>query len=629
MHLNALPFLEPPPLVNLTLESLIFNGNIIDANIGLRHPFLGLSEFTGFDVCGVLITNGSVTGFSDPKIRMAGDGNTRLLNPDGYTRWWNPAEFPHGNNISSYKDGLLGTPDSMGHYNSTLNAYKYFCDDLEANSALDEVGISSRGMFSAGQKNIRHYTIEIGDDGLIFNYAIDACWMFPTGGPPWEVPADFPPGANKHEAWRVDVTETQNALWNNGTLNGGFLKLQLDVYDWYSAGLNTVRVESPGNFDMVESSTPIASGPGYATYEIEIADATPAEGEIEILISVISEELNFEGFITGTNTTAYFIHTAPVSEEPVFPCKNIPLREGVKAVDIALNHTDGSMLVLYDDNTIYRYDKEECFEKGALLLTLVGKLTARYIDAAPNGNFVIAVVDSDGFIPVTIYDSTGKFLYEIVHHPDGPYDVLAFTGGKYINDFGSLMGVGGSSLITDIPRYTNIAGPWGTAGYHDYYITDGNTYGPDRVYYKYVMGVETDQTGNFVWFLENPDYYASRWELYQVSTKSYLEYNKAYFGTGVKTDSDNCWNDARDITRDFKNRYFVLDKLSNGEPRIKVWTVSDTVTTPIGGFGDSMTIKGEPRRIEGSDFDGVIVVLHGNTAPSMISVFFPDEIPGG
>src|SRR5512137_1214263 len=64
-HLNALPFLEPPPLVNLTLESLEFNGDIVEADIGLRHPFLGLNEFTGFDVCGIFISSGSISGFSD------------------------------------------------------------------------------------------------------------------------------------------------------------------------------------------------------------------------------------------------------------------------------------------------------------------------------------------------------------------------------------------------------------------------------------------------------------------------------------------------------------------------------------------------------------------------------------
>ena len=78
-EVNALPFLEPPALVNLTLDSLEFNGNIIDADIGLRHPFIGLTEFTGFDVCGVLISNGSISGFSNPDITIAGNGDTRLL----------------------------------------------------------------------------------------------------------------------------------------------------------------------------------------------------------------------------------------------------------------------------------------------------------------------------------------------------------------------------------------------------------------------------------------------------------------------------------------------------------------------------------------------------------------------
>ncbi len=86
MHVNVQPFLEPPPLLNLTLETLQFNGNIVETDIGLRHPFLGLTEFTGFDVCGVLIANGSVAGFDDDELVMPGAGDLRLLNPDGYTR---------------------------------------------------------------------------------------------------------------------------------------------------------------------------------------------------------------------------------------------------------------------------------------------------------------------------------------------------------------------------------------------------------------------------------------------------------------------------------------------------------------------------------------------------------------
>ena len=310
MHLNALHFLEPPPFVYLSLENLEFNSNLIDADIGLRHPFLGLTEFTGFDVCGTLITNGSITGFSDPDLRMAGEGDTRLLNPDGYSRWWNPTEFPvNDGSMFSYKDGFLGAPDSQAHYNSTLNAYKYFCDDLAADDPMSDVTQEKRGMFSAGKKNIRHYTIEMGTEGLIFNYAVDACWMYPQGDFPWTAPDDFAPEANRPEAWRISVTEVENTLWNDGTESGGESSLAIDVYDWFNAHLNTVRVESPGNFGMVESETPIGGGEGYSTYQIDIIDATPGEGSIDLLICIESEDVGPGGL------GAFFRYELTVSPE--------------------------------------------------------------------------------------------------------------------------------------------------------------------------------------------------------------------------------------------------------------------------------------------------------------------------
>ena len=251
MHLNALPFLEPPPLLNLSLESLEFNGDEIYAGIGLRHPFLGLTEFTGFDVCGILITNGSVNGFDDPDITMAGEEDTYLMNPDGFTRWWNPDEFPVNNGtIFSYTDGLLGAPDSFADYNSTVNAYKFFCDDLDdPDDDINSLDPPNRCIFSAGQKNIRMYRIKLGTDGLIFNYAIDACWQFPQGDPPWSAPEDFGPEANRPEAWNMSVNVTENTLWNDVSGSGGDATLLIDVWDHFDADLNTVKVESPGNFN--------------------------------------------------------------------------------------------------------------------------------------------------------------------------------------------------------------------------------------------------------------------------------------------------------------------------------------------------------------------------------------------
>jgi hypothetical protein len=215
-----------------------------------------------------------------------------------------------------YTDGLLGTPDSIGNYNATLNAYRYFCDDLTSpDSQLPEVTQEKRGIFSAGQKNIRHYSIELGDDGLVFNYAVDANWVFPEGDYPWEAPADFPPEANRAEAWRISIAETENTLWNDGESSGGDLRLSIDVYDWFDADANAVTVESPGNFSAATSSATVGGGEGYSTYEIEIIGATPTIGAIDLLVSVDTGIADYQDFVPGASITSYFTHTVSVSGE--------------------------------------------------------------------------------------------------------------------------------------------------------------------------------------------------------------------------------------------------------------------------------------------------------------------------
>ena len=317
MHLNALVFLEPPPLVNLTVESLKFNGDVIDADIGLRHPFLGLDEFTGFDVCGLLISKGSIDGFTDSGIVIPGADDVQLLNADGYSRWWNPTEFPLNNgSIFSYQDGLLGTPQSIGQFNATVNAYKYFCADFtDPDDPMSIVDPTKRGVFPAGEKVVRHYSIKMGAAGLVFNYAIDASWQFPAGPKPWDVPGDFPPGANRPEAWWLDAQVTGSNLYNDGTVSGGDLSLRVDLYDWYNIELNTVNIESPGNFPPATDLAPTGGGEGYSTYEVEIKNTSPAYGEIRVLVIAESEANGFGGFLPGKSTAAYQMLTVPVSPE--------------------------------------------------------------------------------------------------------------------------------------------------------------------------------------------------------------------------------------------------------------------------------------------------------------------------
>ncbi len=316
LHLNALKFLEPPPNLHLSLEGPVyFNGDVIDVNIGLRNPYLGLVEFTGFDICGIVITRGSLTGFHDPGIVMAGEGDTRLLNADGYTRWWNPSEFPHGETVFCYKDGLLGTPDDVADFNCTINGYKYFADGLEPDDPLTWLATGNRGMFSAGQKNVRHYTINI-SDGLIFNYAVDACWAIPQGDIPYDIPDDFPPKANRPEAYNMVITELENTLYHDDTsgFTGGKLKLQIDIRDHYNASENVVFAESEVGFPF-KNATQVSGGEDSAIHEIEWSGiGISHSGAADILVTVQSEVVGYGNILQDEPVCAYFKYTTNIAD---------------------------------------------------------------------------------------------------------------------------------------------------------------------------------------------------------------------------------------------------------------------------------------------------------------------------
>ena len=367
MHLNALPFINEPPLVYVTLESLEINGDIIEAGIGLRHPFLGLTEFAGFDVKGILISDGSINGFTDPDINLPGEGDTRLLNPDGYSRWWNPTEFPMDGTIFGYYDGILGTPDSTADYSGILNGYKYFCDDLDdIEDSISDIDPEGRGVFSPGMKNVRHYSIQLGNGGLVFNYAVDASWQFPLGSPPWTAPDNFAPEANQPETYRISISELDNSLYYDPVEGaGGDLHLSIDVYDWYGADLHTIKAEWPGVATQAASTGTTGGGTGYSTYEVELLNCTPTvAGEQDILLTIECESLNYQDFIPGTVTSAYFIHTTEVADEaPVTGYNIIFSDEGVlQEIEFAgwndispalCLETDGDIKMAYSHNMLY------------------------------------------------------------------------------------------------------------------------------------------------------------------------------------------------------------------------------------------------------------------------------------
>jgi hypothetical protein len=632
MHLNVVPFLEPPPLVNITLESVQFNGNLVDVDIGLRHPFAGTTEFTGFDVAGILITNGSITDFVDTDLRMAGAGDTRLLNPDGYARWWNPMEFPHDVGFSGYVDGLLGVKDSDAHFNSTLNAYKFFCDDIsDPDGSIDELDYASRCMFTPGKKNVRNYQIELGGDGLVFNYAVDASWAFPTGGPPYTAPDDFGPAANRPETWNILVSEESNTLWNDGSGNGGGITLDITVWDHFDANLNSVYLESPGNFTQAGPFTAIGSDDYSASFLAEVTDAIPAPDSIDILIRA---ECGIDD-PNGHPMALYAIYTAIVDDvEPTSGPKNIALREGFDAMDIAVDHADGDLLVLYSDGAVWKYTEAGNYQDGVQHY-LTYEPGMQYIDIAPNSVSIVGGYWLNLADKMNVYAADGTLISNVNIDSGACWarDVTGFTGHTYTNMAGLLSSTCPGGTYT---RWRFYPPPGYQTGY--WYANLYNYCTATSIDRDTTVGTEAGNISMwYVYYLEGSvsgceEYRVQR--LYRASDTTIT--NDTGWGPSAQgywggTQSDGMigfWN-PKDITRDVNNDFYILDQLSTGDPAIKKYTDEGA---PIGtAFGDSTSIAGAPLRIEGSDYVGsggnsIFVLSDGSTA-DLLSIFYLSETP--
>jgi hypothetical protein len=238
-HLNVTGILNNTMGVGVTLipaESDFPNGLFV-LDVTLTHP-LASPKFSGFDVKGILMTG---SGIPIGPLWFAAQGDVRLNNPDGFTRWWNATEFTDPG-MFGYTKGNFATELDF-NLSATINPYKYFADVLAPTSTMSPVqnlaldDNQGRGIFSAGASNSRRYEIQFPlNPGPVikFGYAVDASWVPPTINPPGEVPDDFPIEANQPEAYNLPLAAKVNTLFydSESGLTGGVLRLQANVHDW-------------------------------------------------------------------------------------------------------------------------------------------------------------------------------------------------------------------------------------------------------------------------------------------------------------------------------------------------------------------------------------------------------------
>lgn len=313
-NVNVTMFLQPP-VAPVNLMSIKFNpatdfpNGYIDCDVTFQHPFKALPQFRGFDVRGIFMSDGSMAVESSAGLFRATKAEARLINADGYTRWWNPQEFGPEGKIFGFIKGKMGFP----YYPSaTLNPYKYYADALDSKSGVETLDISTRGTFATSPgANTRNYIIQFpvaaGMPDYRFQYAVDASWYPPDSSyaPAYPIEA-FNESAQMREPYHILVSDEGSTAWYKDSGNkGGAIHLAIEIFDWQtpstgmSQEIEALYVEAPlfgGPVDVLPMATQSpGSQPTSRIYSVVIDNLyLTHSGEEEILIAAQSTVGSYE-----------------------------------------------------------------------------------------------------------------------------------------------------------------------------------------------------------------------------------------------------------------------------------------------------------------------------------------------
>jgi len=240
--LNIVKFLQPPAGdpsnlgVSFDIANSDFANAYVDLDLTLTHPFPG-TMYWGFDVRVIVFGGGSTVGKEDTSVSYPTASELRIVNADGYTRWWNRDEFGPFDKIFGYTDGVMA-PTFTTNF-SIVNGYKYFAEGIGAQTMPPDPAEADRGVFPAGSVT-REMQIQFPQvaQPFKFKYSVSASWNAPDPNPPTSVD-DFEATANQQEAYQVVVIQdpSSTAFYNpDDDTFGGDLDLIIEVWDWQAAG---------------------------------------------------------------------------------------------------------------------------------------------------------------------------------------------------------------------------------------------------------------------------------------------------------------------------------------------------------------------------------------------------------
>ena len=229
--------------------SSFFTDGTLSCSCNLVHPFPGLSQYNIFDTWFVFMSNGNshlaydnLTYSGGPD---AGQHETVVLNPDGYTRWFNWSEFFPGQwLLVTYNPGKLA---NLPEPTAMLNPYKIYASGLGTIGDFYEwikapINCDDRGVFladSAVKSRRFYFQFPMVDNSPVvrFQYVIMCSWMEGdpslTGDPHEYEPWDFPADANVDEPFFLHVDTSESDLYYESPGDaGGTFAADIEVFDW-------------------------------------------------------------------------------------------------------------------------------------------------------------------------------------------------------------------------------------------------------------------------------------------------------------------------------------------------------------------------------------------------------------
>jgi len=527
------------------------------------------------------------------------------------------------------------------------------------------------------------YKVFVESTVLSAPYQLDAAEMTPTGGSDYystyhvEIPADNISGTEGNEYWVI--VEQQGCDYTNDfgvtNLAGEDSLAALFRYD-----LNVSP--SPTNQDPICDLQVVTSMPqsGFAPIMVEFDASASSDPDGDPLTfewdfdgdGVYGEDPDdsytgapenpTHGFMSSNHDKVYVKVKDNKGGQAIcsvnvditaHPTKNIDITyTGAVARDIAVDHSNGDLLALYGNGKVRRYTYTSGYTSSSEFTVNSGHLfidigpvddlhskayiiCGRYVTWPTQPTVYLDHFDSAGALQYAQGESygcnqpgDGVELKDVFAMGSNGVRKYAHIGVLYWDAYGSAGPWKGTHILGR--EYTGNP-PYSTYTYYINYIQWGqaNPSGTS-VYGPWLRGAESDRDGDWVWYVEATDCTASRWSIpdHSVMQGSYYQYAGPYFGAaGQPGDGNDRLYDPLDITRDDDNHYYVLDHLSTGSFILKAFTYTASSTTAVGSFGDSGDWNLTPVRLEGSDFNGNVVVLHTSGNNAMVSIFTEDETP--